>query len=112
MNESYFISRSYDDLRNLFLILDKKHSKNMHTIYTYTITITEMLYNCNYIVHNKDAIYYVNCLKDSAFIARNYTGGKQDELIGFWARTILYWKNLIFVKENIFIRLYKNLIGN
>jgi hypothetical protein len=111
MNESYFISRSYDDLRNLFIILDKTHSKDLHTIYTYTITITEMLFDCNYIVHDKNALYYFDSLQESAFIARNYTT-KQDELLGFWARTILHWKKLTFIKENIFIRFYKNLIGN
>ena len=105
MNEEYFIWRSYDDLRHLHQLLDKTHSQNLHTIYTYITEITELLPSE---VYDKDIITYVNSIREAAFPARNYDhhDGKKGELLGFWSRTILNWKILKLVKLNWFQKLY------
>ena len=107
MNEEYFISRSYDDLRELYLILDKNHSQNLHTIYTYITEITKILPRETY---DKNVLRLVNSIRDSAFPARDYDklDGKKGELLGFWARTILNWENPKLVQLNWFQTLYIN----
>jgi hypothetical protein len=91
MNENYFISRSYDDLLNMYLLLNTSHSQNVHNIYTLVDEITLLLEPK---VHNKDIITYYNLIRDSAYPARDYDkmDGKNGERIGFWARSILQWK--------------------
>jgi len=106
MNEEYFISRSYDDLQQLYMLLDKTHSQNLHTIYTYITEITELLPSE---VYDRNVLYYINSIRESAFPARNYDklDGKKGELLGFWARTILNWKNPKIVQLNWFKSLYR-----
>ena len=109
MNEEYFIGRSYDDLYHLHLLLDKTHSQNLHTIYTYITEITELI---PIEVYDKDIITYINSIRQAAFPARNYDhmDGKKGEILGFWSRTILGWKTPKLVQLNWFQRLYHKLL--